>query len=90
MRQIEILDNLKLRFPERGPEFDLGIEVAAAAVLMAQGEPLIQRQISSDAVEQLRPLAERFRFALVASPAANGLLDVSLTHKSRRPRLRVV
>ncbi|QQR38876.1 hypothetical protein [Devosia rhizoryzae] len=90
MRKIEIVDAVRLRFPEQNADFDLGVEVGALSVLMAQGEPLLQRTVSAAAVEQLRPIAERFRYALVASSAGEGMMDVSLIHWSRRPLLRVV
>lgn len=90
MRNIEILDHVRLRFPGRDTEFDLGVEVGSLSVLMAQEMPLIQRDLSAEAVEQLRPIAERFRYALVATPAGEGMMSVSLLHWSRRPLLRVV
>ncbi|MDB5473625.1 MAG: hypothetical protein JWP99_928 [Devosia sp.] len=90
MRNIEILDNVRLRFPGRDAEFDVGLEVGSVSVLMAQGTALIQRELSAAAVEQLRPIAERFRYALVATPSGEQLMSVSLLHWSRRPLLRVV
>lgn len=90
MRKIEILSDVRLRFPGRNAEFDLGLEVGAASVLMALGEPLIQRQLSCAAVEQLRPVADRFQYALVATDMGDGSMDVSLMHWSRRPLLWVV
>jgi hypothetical protein len=90
MRKIEILDEVRLRFPQRSAEFDAGVEVGSASVLMAQGVPLIQRELSAEATEQLRPIAERFWYALVATEASPGVMTVSLVHRSRRPLLRVV
>ncbi len=90
MRNIEILDDVRLRFPGRDAEFDLGVEVGSLSVLMAQGMPLIQREVSPGAVEQLRPIAERFRYALVATASGDETMSVSLVHWSRRPLLRVV
>lgn len=90
MRQIEILDDVRFRFPGRSAEFDTGIEVGVVSLLMALSEPLIQRDLSSAAVEQLRPIAERFRYALVATDAPNGMMTVSLIHWTRKPALRVV
>jgi hypothetical protein len=90
MRQIEIMEDVRLRFPGRSAEFDLGVEVGALCALMAGGEGLIQRTLSAECVEQLRPIAERFRYALVASPNEDGNQSVSLIHRSRRPQLRVV
>lgn len=90
MRKIEILEDVRLRFPGRDAEFDLGLEVGAVCVLMALGEPIIQRDLSAAAVEQLRPIAERLRYVLVATASDESMMSVSLTHRSRRPLLRVV
>jgi hypothetical protein len=90
MRKIEIFDDVRLRFPGRDAEFDLGVEVGAVSVLMAQGHMLIQRELSDAAVEQLRPIAERFGYALVATEAVSDMAQVSLSPKSRRPLLRIV
>ena len=90
MRTIEIIDEVRLRFPGRDAEFDLGVEVGSVSVLLAQGVSLVQRTLSIAATEQLRPIAERFRYALVATPAGEDMMEVSLLHWSRRPLLRVV
>lgn len=90
MRKIEILEEVRFCFSKRGEEFDVGIEVGAASVLMAQGLPLIQRELSRAAVEQLRPIAEHFRYALVATEASAATANVSLLHWSRKPLLRIV
>jgi hypothetical protein len=90
MRKIEIFDDVRLRFPGRDAEFDLGLEIGAISVLMAQGHMLIQRELSDAAVEQLRPIAERFGYALVATEAVSSLAWVTLSPKSRRPLLRIV
>ena len=90
MRRIEIVEDVHLRFPARDEQFDLGIEIGAICALMARGEPLIQRTLSTESVEQLRPLAERFRYALVASPCVDGSLQTSFVHWSSRPQLRIV
>jgi hypothetical protein len=90
MRKIEIFDDVRLRFPGRDADFDLGVEIGAVSVLMAQGQSLIQRDLSDAAVEQLRPIADSFNYALVATGAACGMSHVSLSPKSRRPLLRIV
>jgi hypothetical protein len=38
MRKIEMLADLRVRFPERDAEFDEGVEVGIVATLMALGE----------------------------------------------------
>lgn len=90
MRKIEILDDVRLRFPERDAEFDLGFEIGALTVLLAQGLPITDRTLSSAAVEQLRPIAEYFRYMLVAADLGDGMMSVSISRWSRRPELRVV
>ena len=59
-------------------------------VLMAQGVPLIQRELSVAAIEQLRPIAEHFRYALVATEIDPGTANVSMMRWTGRPLLRVV
>jgi hypothetical protein len=90
MRKIEILADVKLRFPGRDAEFDVGIEVGAVSVLIAQGVPLIQRHLSRDATDQLRPIAEQFRYTMVVTETEEGQMNVSLSNRPRRPLLRVV
>ena len=64
MRKIEIVDDLWIRFPGRLTVFDSGAEVGMASVLMAEGAPFFQRTLSVDAVETLRPLADKFNYRL--------------------------
>ncbi len=90
MRKIEIVDDLRLRFPGRDSEFDIGVEVGAVSVLMAQATPVIERLLSVDAVEQLRPIAESLCYVLIATEAEAGLMNITLSPRSRRPMLRVV
>ncbi|KQS85008.1 MULTISPECIES: hypothetical protein [unclassified Rhizobium] len=90
MRKIEIIDDVRMRFPGRETEFDIGVEVGAMSVLIAQGTPIIERQMSKDALEQLRPIAERFRYVINATEAEGGLTSVYLSRWPKRPQLRVV
>jgi len=91
MRRLEILNDLYLKFPGRSAEFDLGVEIGALSVLMAQGEAMVCRQLTAEGVEQLRPLAERFGYNIVATEAEGGLVDVTIVHRRYgRPKLRVV
>ena len=89
MRQIEVLNGVRVRFPGRNSEFDLGVEIGAVTALMAMGEPMIQRRVSAECIEQLRPLAERFRYRLVGSES-DGQAEITLFHASRPPRLQLV
>ncbi|MCM2476441.1 hypothetical protein HGO38_23595 [Rhizobium sp. CG5] len=90
MRKIEIIDDLRMRFPCREAEFDIGVEVGAISVLLAQGAPTIERQISKDALEQLRPIAERFGYVVIAKEDEDSLMSVCLSRWPQRPQLWVV
>jgi hypothetical protein len=91
MRQIEVLDGVRVRFPGRDDEFDLGVEIGAATVLMALGEPVIERRVRAECVEQLRPLAERFGYRLVGGESdEQAEVEITLFHASRRPKLKLV
>lgn len=90
MRRIEIIDDVTMRFPERGSEFDLGVEVGASSVLIAQGYMSIEREISAEALEQLRPIADRYRYALTCSALEGGMIRVRFERFRRKPQLRVV
>lgn len=90
MRKIEIIEDVCLRFPGRGPEFDLGVEVGSVAVLLAQGVPLIEREISTEAVEQLRTIAEHFGYLIVAADSGAQMMSVRFSPKSCSPTLRLI
>ena len=90
MRKIEIIDDVRMRFPGRETEFNVGFEVGVISVLIAQGAPIIERQVSKDALEQLRPIAERFRYIVSAREDEDGLMSVCLARWPKRPHLRVV
>jgi hypothetical protein len=90
MKKIEIIDQVRLRFPKRDVEFDLGVEVGAVSVLLAQGTTIIERELSEEALEQLRPIAESFCYRLTATELAPGLMRAVFSHASRRPLLRLV
>jgi hypothetical protein len=90
MRNIEIVDDLKLRFPQRDREFDLGVEVGSITVLIAQGVAIIEREISPEALEQLEPIAKRFGYSIVRGDVPGNVVHVSFERFRRKPRLRVV
>jgi hypothetical protein len=89
VRQIELVDDVRIRFPGRGDEFDTGIEVGMLATLMALGNSSIERRVSPACLEQLKPLAKQLGYNLVFEAEADAIA-VTLLHKSLRPRLRVV
>lgn len=90
MRHIQLEDQLRIRFPARGAEFDEGFEVGVMAALMAGGQPTITRFIGPDSLDQLRALAERLNYRLVAGEQEGDFVEVTLQSVSIRPKLRLV
>ncbi|KQR72998.1 hypothetical protein [Rhizobium sp. Leaf341] len=90
MRKIEIIEDVRLRFPGRNAEFDIGVEVGAVSVLLAQGVVAIHRELSREATEQLRPIAEKFGYTILANDCAADLTAVTIVPRQRRPLLRIV
>lgn len=89
MRRIEVVAGVHLRFPKRDEEFDLGVEIGALSALMALGEPCIHRSISAPCLEQLKAVAEHFRYVVVAVPNGTAF-DATISPRTARPRLRLV
>ena len=89
MRKIEILEDVRIRFPARGPEFDLGVEIGVLSVLMAQGERRIERHLPRESLEQIRPLAKRFHYTVIAT-AHGADFAITLVLGKPRPSLRIV
>ncbi|QGG93245.1 hypothetical protein GH983_22075 (plasmid) [Agrobacterium sp. MA01] len=90
MRKIEIIEDVRIRFPGRDEEFNLGVEVGALSVLLAQGNPVLEREISVQALDQLKPIADRFRYSLSVAEVSGEMVHVRLERYRRRPQLRVV
>lgn len=90
MRSIEIIDDVRLRFPGRDWEFDLGIEVGSLSVLIAQGVAAVEREVSREALEQLIPIAERFRYAVACADSDSDIVRVRFTRFRQKPHLRLV
>ncbi|PWE54001.1 hypothetical protein DEM27_21960 [Metarhizobium album] len=81
---------MRLRFPRRDAEFDLGVEVVGISVLIAQGAMIIERDVTKEALEQLLTIAERFRYAVSWDNAAHGMVSASFSRFRRKLQLRVV
>lgn len=90
MRQIEIEEGLRVRFPGRGEEFDQGVEIGIAAVLMTAIGGEFSRNVAPESVTQLRSLAERLGYHLVLTPAGDGLTEVLFKTGRSRPKLALV
>jgi hypothetical protein len=91
MRTIYLDDEVRIRFPGQGPEFDEGVEVGMIAAMMVAGEPTISRWVSQGAIVQLRELAPKLRYRLTVDPAQTGDLAKAVLVSARvRPQLRLV
>ena len=90
MRLVEVEDGLRVRFASRSAEFDQGLEVGIAAAMMASGAVSFDRTVAPDTVEPIRILAQQLHYRVVASPAKDGRVRVTVMQTSSRPTLRVV
>jgi len=90
MRHIQLEEDLRIRFPSRGAEFDEGVEIGILAALMAAGLPEISRTVASGTIEQLRCLASGLGYRIVVSGEIRGQVDVTLQSSAMRPKLRLV
>jgi hypothetical protein len=90
MRHIHITDGLRLRFPARGEDFDLGVEIGMVAALMEAPLREFTRRISAANLEQARALAEKMGFRLSSGPVEAGWIDVTFRYGRARPSLRLV
>lgn len=90
MRDIEIEDGLKIRFPDRDEQFVLGVEIGVLASLMGGGARSILRRISAANLEQVRRLAPKMGYRLEVEDSQGEWIYVRLNDKSVRPKLRVL
>ena len=90
MRHIHLADGMRLRFPGRTEEFDLGVEIGVLAVLMDSGLREIQRVISTANLDQARALAEKMGYRLTEGFRDNSEVSVTLRFGQARPALKLV
>jgi hypothetical protein len=90
MRHIHLGEGLRLRFPGRGEEFNLGVEIGMIAALMEAPLREFTRRIASANLEQARALADGLGFRLLHGPAEGEWVDVTFRYGKARPSLRLV
>lgn len=73
MHSIHLSDELKVTFPERPAEFDVGVEVGAVAALMAMPVHQFTRRLSEEGLRAGRSLAATlgYRCSHVADGTGN-------------------
>ena len=90
MRHIHLTDDLRLRFPGRGEEFDQGVEIGVLAVLMDMETPNVSRWIASANMEQARALAQKMDYRIAEGESEAGWTHVTLRRGQARPQLRLI
>ncbi len=90
MRQIELEDELRVRFPARSEDFNEGVEVGVAAAMMAAGTPWFSRSLSGNALAQVDALARKLRYRLTAGQREGDRIEVFFETTASKPALRVV
>jgi len=100
MRHIHVSDEIRLRFPARSEDFDLGVEIGVIAALMEAHMREFTRRVSPANLEQARALAEKMGFRVLHAPVADApaepasddheWVDVTFRHGQARPSLRLV
>lgn len=90
MRQIEVEDGLKLRFPGRDEEFDLGVEIGLLVAEFAAGRPEFTRSLANGNVEQARAVARQLGYYVRILGADETSSDISFSVRKRRPVLTLI
>lgn len=90
MRQIQVEDGLRLRFPGRGDEFDDGVEIGLLIVSLASGEARFQRIVSAGNVDQARHVAEGLGYRVQILTERDDRAELFFFIPGRRPVLTLV
>ncbi|GJD97132.1 hypothetical protein [Methylobacterium iners] len=90
MRQIQVEEGLRLRFPGRSGEFDEGVEIGLLLADLAQGGSAFSRTVSAANVDQARRVAGSFGYRVQIMVEQQDCTDLLFSVRSRRPVLTVV
>lgn len=92
MRYIHLEDGLRLRFPARTEEFNQGVEIGMAAVLMDQGADGVSRWISRGTLGQLEAIAKQFGYRIETGNGDESWVEVTFRYglAKARPHLKLV
>jgi len=90
MRYIHVDEGFRLRFKGRSEDFDQGVEIGIAVVLMDQGNLEFTRRVSKQNVEQVRSLADRMGYHIVDGDEDGEWVDLVFRSRAVRPKLRLV
>ena len=90
MRHIHLADGVRLRFPNRSEDFDLGVEIGIVAAMMELGEPEFARRIFAENLEQVRALADRMGYRALGELVDGGWAHVTFQYGQAKPALKLV
>ena len=95
MRHIHLSDDMRVRFPARSEEFDLGVEIGVIAALMEAHMREFTRRVSPANLDQARALADKMGFRVLHAPVADEpaeqeWVDITFRHGQARPSLKLV
>jgi hypothetical protein len=90
MRHIYLDDGVRLRFPKRSEDFDLGVEVGLIAARMEMAVESFTRRIFAENLHQIRALAGKMGYRLVEEPCGDGSTEILFLHGEAKPSLKLV
>ncbi|WP_407523594.1 hypothetical protein [Methylobacterium oryzisoli] len=90
MRQIEVEEGLRLRFPRRTEEFNEGVEIGLLVARIARGDQAFTCLISAANVDQARVVAQHLGYRIQIAAENSGLSEVHLSSRPKRPKLTLV
>ncbi len=87
---IEIVEDVRMRFPHRTDEFLEGFEVGLVVASMVSEEVDFNRVCMVGSLDQMREIACHFDYRLVVGEEKEGLVLVHFRYGKPKPTLRVV
>lgn len=90
MRHIHLNEDMRLRFPARSEDFDLGVEIGVIAALMEAHMREFTRRVAPANLDQARALAEKMGFRVLHAPVEDEWIDVTFRQGQARPSLTLV
>jgi hypothetical protein len=88
LRYTELVEGIRIAFPNRTDEFNDGFEAGVLAMHLVVNTPTFTREIGADNIEQAKDLAQQFGYrAIVGREVEDGVVEITFTNKAD---LRVV
>jgi hypothetical protein len=90
MRFIHVEDDLRLRFPGRGEDFNEGVEVGLLIAGMASGRSELSIRIAAANLEQVQELATSLGYRVRVEARDGCWVDITCCTGRSRPKLTLV